>query len=90
MRDTWKGFGDSLQRVTLEFDLGDHCIGVWFCQNSWTCVHLKLVCFIVCKLYSHKFDLKGKINQGREEQIRGEYQPEGEDCRAQRGGSILL
>lgn len=53
--------------------------------------------FIVGKLYFHKFDLKGKINWGREEQIR-EYQPEGEDSRAQRVllwlvcgfGSLLL
>ena len=68
----------------MEFDLGDCCIGVCFCQNSWTCVHLKLACFILCKLYLHKFDLEGKISQGREEEIRGEYQPEWGGCRAER------
>lgn len=90
MGDTGTGAGDSLQRATVEFYLGDGCIGVCFCQNSWNRVQEKPVYFIVRKLYFHRFDLKGKINQGREEPIRREYQPEGEDSRAQRGWRVLL
>lgn len=52
-------------------------------------MHLKRVHFIGCKLYFHKFDLKGKTNQGREMQIRGEYQPLGGKVKL-RGWRVLL
>ena len=37
--------------------------------------------FIACNLYFNEFYLKGKIKQGKEMHIRGEYQPRREESK---------
>lgn len=85
-----RGLGDSLQSTTREFDLGGSYVGVYFCQNSRNCVHLESMHFIACNLYFNEFYLKGKIEQGKEMHIRGEYQPRRKESKTQRAWRVLL